>query len=377
MDTRPRKVTDRQILDALKANNGHRANSARDLGITERALYNRLPALKGEGLIESVCEPLAEGQRIGRITTTIRPDGSIGNQWIKTREDDQQVFDAIKNAFKSVKPIPIIKQAQKRHAKNLLAVYPLGDPHIGMYSWADETGDDFDLDIAEKNLIGAMQRLIDSVPSCDQALIVNLDDFFHADTTAGVTLRSGNVLDTDTQWAKVLRIGVRAMRTCIESALMRHKTVRVINEIGNHDEHTSTILTLALSMLYEKNRRVSFDDSPATFHYYPFGDVLIGVTHGDRVKLDKLGPIMATDRPEEWGKAKHRYWLTGHVHNQRVFEFPGVLVESFRTLAAKDAWHSASGYRSGRDAQAIVMHSEHGEIERHRIDIRQIVTCAH
>jgi hypothetical protein len=44
-------------------------------------------------------------------------------------------------------------------------------------------------------------------------------------------------------------------------------------------------------------------------------------------------------------------------------------VETFRTLAAKDAWHAGKGYRSGRDMYAITHHINHGEIMRTRCDI--------
>jgi hypothetical protein len=56
-----------------------------------------------------------------------------------------------------------------------------------------------------------------------------------------------------------------------------------------------------------------------------------------------------------------------------VFELPGCLVESFRALAPRDAWHSAQGYRSGRDMHCIVLHEQHGEIERHRVDVGALV----
>jgi hypothetical protein len=78
---------------------------------------------------------------------------------------------------------------------------------------------------------------------------------------------------------------------------------------------------------------------------------------------------MAADRAEDWGQTKHRYWYTGHVHNQTVTELPGVVCESFRTLAARDAWASGAGYRAGRDMRAIVLDREHGEVERHRVDV--------
>ncbi len=81
---------------------------------------------------------------------------------------------------------------------------------------------------------------------------------------------------------------------------------------------------------------------------------------------------MACDRAEDWGQTKHRHWLCGHVHHSSVTEFPGVTVETFRTLAAADAYAAGHGYRAGRDMRAIVFHREHGEVERHRCDVGMI-----
>jgi hypothetical protein len=48
-----------------------------------------------------------------------------------------------------------------------------------------------------------------------------------------------------------------------------------------------------------------------------------------------------------------------------VKEIQGVRMESLRTLAAKDSWHAAQGYRSLRDTRSIVYAADYGEIERH------------
>jgi len=50
-----------------------------------------------------------------------------------------------------------------------------------------------------------------------------------------------------------------------------------------------------------------------------------------------------------------------------VKEVQGVRIESLRTLAGRDAWHTAEGYRSMRDTRVIVHHAEYGEIERHTV----------
>lgn len=295
-------------------------------------------------------------------------------QWVKSKHIREVMLElaveSIKEAFEGpLHKVDKVDAPTSVETDDLLAVYPMGDPHLGMYAWAEEAGDDFDTEIAERDLTLAMERLVASAPACRQALIVNLGDFFHSDTLDNKTRRSGHALDVDTRWTKVLRVGVRAMRSCIEHALRKHEKVHVINEIGNHDDQTAQVLTLALEMAYEENPRVTFDSGPGRFHYYRFHDVLIGVHHGDGAKPNALGGIMATDRPLDWGATKFRYWLTGHIHTHNTFELPGCHVESFRTLAAKDAWTASKGYRSGRDMYCLVIHKNYGEIERHRKDI--------
>ena len=100
------------------------------------------------------------------------------------------------------------------------------------------------------------------------------------------------------------------------------------------------------------------------------------MVHGNGIKPDQLGQIMAVDRAQDWGETVHRYWYTGHVHTRRVFELPGVLVESFRTLAAPDAWTASMGYRSGRDMHAVTLHAEHGEVIRQRVDPAMLADVA-
>jgi hypothetical protein len=142
---------------------------------------------------------------------------------------------------------------------------------------------------------------------------------------------------------------------------------------GNHDKHSAQMLSICLSLFYSNNKRVTVDTSPSYFWYHRHGKVLIGATHGDTCKPDALPSIMADDVSEDWGATAHRYWYTGHIHTHNVKEFRGVIWESFRTLAARDAWHSTKGYGAGRDMYAIVLDAEHGEIERHRCDISRLM----
>jgi hypothetical protein len=298
-------------------------------------------------------------------------------QWVKSRQDEQDKYAALLAAFERASekfdglaeptPPPAVPLSA-----DLLNVIPMGDPHLGMYAWAAEAGEDFDLEIAERELVAAVDRLVSLAPFAEECLLINLGDFFHADNSSNMTARSGNALDVDTRWAKVLSVGVGAMERCIERALDRHDRVRVICEIGNHDDHTAILLATCLQRTYRREPRVTIDTSPAKFHFVRFGKCLIGTTHGDSVKPDKLPGVMAVDRARDWGETEHRHWYTGHVHHESVKEYPGVVVETFRTLAPRDAWHARSGYRSGRDMRLDVWHKQYGLINRHIVGINWI-----
>jgi hypothetical protein len=73
-----------------------------------------------------------------------------------------------------------------------------------------------------------------------------------------------------------------------------------------------------------------------------------------------------------WGRTKYRVCYSGHIHHETRKEFDGMTVESFRTLAAKDAWHSLKGYGAGRSLDVISHHREYGPSQRSTVDIRRV-----
>jgi hypothetical protein len=320
---------------------------------------------------------VAPGFVLKGISTLMDGEGNVKQQWTKTQIDLEYNYNAFKKAILSLaKPMcgksTIPPMAEGKFNENLLAVYPWGDVHMGLYTWKDETGENFDLKIAERDLIGAVDYLVDQAPKTREALIVNLGDFFHSDNMDNKTRRSGNILDVDGRFPKILAVGIRAIRRCIDRALEKHETVKIINAIGNHDDHTSLMLSLTLSEFYSNNPRVIVETAPTTYHYHRFGKVLIGVTHGHETKPEKLQGVMATDRAEDWGATSFRHWLTGHVHHDQRKDFSGCTFESFRTLAAKDAYATSKGYRSDRDMKCIVYHKEYGEVYRYTSNIKLI-----
>lgn len=69
-------------------------------------------------------------------------------------------------------------------------------------------------------------------------------------------------------------------------------------------------------------------------HAHHIVDVLtsIGIT---AVQVD----VVAADKAKQWGQTSHRYWYVWHVHHVNKKEYPGGIVEYFRTLAPGDSCH--------------------------------------
>jgi hypothetical protein len=351
--------------------------AARELGIAYNAVFQTITAIKreaarrGHSPDDDAAGLAPPGFAVKGKSILYGEDGRPKLQWVKTREDMAQQWEilvaSMEEAAESLKGLVPKAKAPKATNPDLLAIYPFGDPHIGMYAWHGDAQDDFDLDGAVALFTGCTQELVDSVPAAEQALICFLGDFFHSDNQSNRTNKSGFQLDVDSRWSKVLQVGVNIAVSLIRLALLKHKAVHVITEIGNHDDHSAIMLAVCLDAFFKDDERVTIDLSPQRFHYYTFGKNLIGTHHGDLVKPQQLPSVMATDKPQEWGNSLHRVWYTGHIHNQTRYDLSGCEVESFRILPPRDAYAQSHGYRSGRSMDCIIRHRERGEIARHTV----------
>lgn len=373
----------RQYIDAVLRHGGMK-QAARALKVNFGTIRNAVMAAeknaasKGYSPRHDMTHAVPSPFVVKGISTLYDQDGKVAAQWVKTKLDESQaeavIREFVSQMVEDARGLSPLVSAPKVTNADLLAVYPLGDPHMGMYAWAKECGEDFDLEIAERQTLGAVDSLVASAPPAKTAIILPLGDIFHADDQTNRTPGHGHQLDVDSRYPKVINVGIQVFRRAILRALEKHEKVIFRAEPGNHDPHAKWALAFALAAYFENNKRVEIDLSPSKFWFYKFGKVLIGSTHGDTVKHESLPGVMAADQPESWGASKHRYWYTGHVHHTAVKEFPGVVCEAFRTLAAKDAFAAGHGYRAGRDMRCIVHHKDFGEIARHRCDISMIET---
>lgn len=304
------------------------------------------------------------GFSIERISKHVDKEGNVSGWVIANRDKDNQLESMMEAWSEFAETIPKAKLSPipQEATEDLLCDYTIGDNHTGLYTWAKEAGDNWDLMSSVDILKKAMNHLVSCSPAAATAYILDVGDFFHSDNQSNQTSGHGHKLDVDGRWSKVLYAGVESICHLIDLALQKHHKVIYRSVIGNHNDHSAVMMNLAVKLRYTDEPRVEVLDSPAIHHYYQFGSNLLADTHGHTTKADILPLLMATDVPEMWAQTTNRVWRTGHVHHLSQKEYTGCSVITYRTLAPKDAWHAGQGYRSNREMRCTTYHRHKGTV---------------
>lgn len=291
-------------------------------------------------------------------------EGKRAGQWVKTDLDRRAAEAAMRAAVDALAvTLPRAKPARLKRATldELCALYTLTDCHVGMRAWAPETGADWDLEIAERTLTGAIEYLVESAPAATTCVINQLGDFLHFDSLAPVTPTSGHLLDADSRYSKVVSVATRILRTAIDRALTRHRRVIVLMAEGNHDMASSVWLRHLFALLYEDEPRVEVMPGELPYYVHTHGRVMLAFHHGHLSKNAQLPLLFAAQYPKEWGATTRRYCHTGHRHHTEEKEHSGMTVVQHPTIAARDAYAARGGWIADQRMKMIIYHADHGE----------------
>lgn len=367
----PDDATLQEVADAWRAHRSE-VKAAASLGMSRSGYRVKLASIAKRGLDEEILGGIPAAHAVKAASTLRGPDGEIKLQWVKSSPDlsPDDLLELTKGAFDGLKPTRPTRQPKTLDA-DLLTVYPFADWHLGLYAWGEEAGHDWDLTIAEDKIGSAVERVIAQSPQADEAEIVFLGDLLHADNSENRTLRSGNVLDVDTRYGKVIDTTIKLSTRSIDLALHKHGKVRVRYLPGNHDDHSALVIAKAVEAWYRLEDRVEVDTSPSRFWFRLFGATFLGATHGDQCKMRDLPAVMAARQPQMWGASKFRYGYAGHIHRREktTDTIMGVTCETFETPVAMDAYSAGHGYLTNRSVQSITIHRDMGEESRRRVAV--------
>jgi hypothetical protein len=362
----------KQILEAIELHGGAKAASIA-MGINVGGASDAYIAVKKKAALQGYApdndftRPVPDGYVAKGISTYYNAEGKPSGQWVKASLSHEALAEAIRetiDGFKDEIPPVVSIVAPASSEEHLCNLYTFTDYHLGMLAWHKEGGSDWNISIAEQTIIAALAKMIDQSPKAHTAVINIQGDFLHTDGKTPVTPASKHVLDADSRFPKIRRAAIRIIRSLVTMSLQRHQEVHLIIAEGNHDEESAGWLADLFAVHYEDEPRVTVNDSVLPFYVLEWGNTMLGIHHGHKVKNESLPLLFAAQFPQEWGRTTRREIHCGHRHHRDEKEYNGVTVVQHPTLAARDAYAARGGWIADRAAWAITYHKKYGAVGR-------------
>lgn len=363
-----RKVTDEQLIEAFKTMSVSKVAKHFDMDI--RSIERRKASLirKGWSPEHDMTHIVPDGFKL-KGTSSLYKEGVKAPvmQWVKSTADEQRQRELMQAAIEAMgEDLPRLAFSPAPSACNsdLLNCYVVTDYHLGLLSWHEETGADYDLSIAEQQLVAWFATAIHMAPDAEIGVFAQLGDYLHWDGLDAVTPASKHLLDADTRFQKLVRVAIRVTRRVVDMLLTKHQKVHVLMAEGNHDTASSIWLREWFSAIYENEPRITVDRSPDPYYCVEHGQTSLFFHHGHKKKPANVSDVFVAKFRDVFGRTQHSYAHLGHLHHIDVKENNLMIVEQHRTLAAPDAYASRGGWISGRDAKVITYHKQYGEVGR-------------
>jgi len=249
-------------------------------------------------------------------------------------------------------------------------VLSLYDQHFGKLCWHEETGNNYDLELAEGFFERAWKRLMAYAGGFDleRITIPFGNDFMHVDNIM-LTTQAGTPqgADTEGRYAKLVETAFMSLVRMIE-ACASLAPVSLVLVMGNHDPTVMYHLARELRAWFRCHDAVTVDIAFNTRKYDRYGQTLICYTHGDKTPDSRLVNLMPMEAKQDWAKASYYEIHTGHLHLKResrvqaVNTMEGIVLRRIPSLSGVDAWHYNKGYIGLRAAEAYVYHRELGPV---------------
>ena len=307
------------------------------------------------------------------------PTESVNNYWHKGKHfsihaknssfNRDNFLQQIEHVIKNHAPIqPTVKHKNKQE-EHLLVINP-SDIHIGKYAAAIETGEAYDLEIAQKRVVDGVKGIVDLASGFNitRILLAIGNDVLHVDNVYNTTTK-GTRQDVIGKWHEHFVIALELYIWACEY-LRNIAPVDAIHSMSNHDYQSGFHLAHCLKSYFHKDKLVNVDAEPKHRKYYRYGKSLIGFAHGDGAKQNDMPLLMANEAKNDWAETVYRYWYLHHVHHRMKYkwldgkDYHGCTIEYMRSPSASDSWHHRKGYTAPKGVQGHVHHIQYGQVAR-------------
>ena len=268
----------------------------------------------------------------------------------------------INEIFKNIK---LPRYAEKHTSESSsetgrILFFPISDLHLGLLAEKKVTGNDYNIQIAERLFYYVLNDVVKEVSGkeFDKIMFVIGNDFINSDNITNMTTK-GTPQDSCNQWHTIVD---KAIELCISGIdiLSTIAPVDVIWAVSNHDYHTMYGIMNTLKAYYKDDERITVDNSPMERKYFSYGEVIMGISHD--IKPERGLELMSVEAHDMWSSSKSMIWFLGHLHTQMAYSKKGY-VEILRlpTVSGWSRWSSQQGYtQTDRRNQAFIIDSKTG-----------------
>ncbi len=319
-------------------------------------------------------------EKLGIDLNEWEPTQIVGNQWGDNKQlkikytktiSEESIYKAINNTIDKINQdkitTPIINYESDRDVLLEISVY---DHHFGKLAHYNETGNNYDLNIAKSLYVEAIDYILDKSKvayKIDKILFPIGQDLFHVNNESSTTA-GGTFQDTDSRLTKIFETVQETLINCIDK-MLKVAPVDIVYVPDNHGPLTSYFMCKLLEVYYRNNPNVNFDVDNRSRKYYQYGNTLIGMCHGHTEKQDVLALTMACEAKDKWANTEFHEFHLGHFHKKSekkyntVDSLGDVILRYLPSLCGTDKWHETKAYNTTRKfCECYLFDKENGPI---------------
>lgn len=273
------------------------------------------------------------GKELKAVQYKVRP---------RTNISPADMLKAIKEAFKE--EITPFLFTQTKHIDGLdndrlMEIAPI-ELHIGKMSNKIETGENYDLKIAQKRFYDIFEEIYrkQEIENCGRCVVIIGSDFFNSESD-NCTSKDKIPQENDSRYIKLFREGIKMYTSALLTLRGLFNKVDVMLCAGNHARAMETFLYMALEQRFTGDSTIHFIENYRLTQVYTFGKCAIFYNHGDANLKQTIKSIPA-EFAETWGTHPYRELHLGHLHKEvTVDDDGGMITRRIGSPCATDAWH--------------------------------------
>lgn len=213
------------------------------------------------------------------------------------------------------------------------------DPHNGLLAWQTESGENYDLKIAQERFLKCAWDIVSRCKhkKIKRIILCMLGDVLHT-ANDNQTTEKGTLQSVDGRYVKITDT-TEATIVNVIAILKSIAPVEVVWVSGNHSRISEYLVMRSVEKSFSD---VKFDIAPNPIKSIQIGNAMVGLAHGDMPKKNITNNI---DREARMiGGVKYIEQHCGHFHSEITTWVNGIIVRYLPSLCSSSAWEHQQGY---------------------------------